>query len=127
MWRTLFHMLAFSMGAIWRNQAKTSISLPEKPQKWLSLIIVKGVIGHVVLYSVVLIFGSVAKIIFEGALRVYVSEIKPRVQKPGVKSGSVGTVHMRRAALYFVELAQDITAGLTIANVVPRIFDILAI
>jgi len=127
MWRTLFHMLAFSMGAIWRNQTKPSISLPDKPQKWLSLIIIKGVIGHIVLYSAVLIFGSFAKIIFEGALRVYVSEIKPRVQKPGVKSGSVGTVHMRRAALYFVELVQDITTGLTIANVVPRIFDTLAI
>jgi hypothetical protein len=34
---------------------------------------------------------------------------------------------MRRAALYFVELAQDITAGLTTATVVPKLFDVLAI
>ena len=127
MWRTLFYMLAFIVGAIWREKPTKVAAFPTTIREWFTLIAAKAIIGHIVLYVVVLAIGSLAKISFEGALRLYVREIKPRVQKPGHKSGSVGTVHMRRAALYFVELAQDITAGLTTANVVPKIFDALAI
>jgi len=127
MWRTLFYMLAFSMGAIWRGKPVLANSLPVTTRGWLTLIATKAVAGHIILYLTVLFFGSLAKIAFETALRVYVRELKPRLQRPGHKSGSVGTVHMRRAALYFVELAQNITAGLTTAYLVPRVFDALAI
>jgi serine palmitoyltransferase len=126
MWRTLFYMLAFCVGSIWRTTPQGNATRPDTTSGWLALIALKATIGHVVLYTSVLAFGSMAKIAFEGALRLYVRQIKPRLQQPGQKSGSVGTVHMRRAALYFVELAQDVTAGLTTASFVPRIFDTLS-
>lgn len=126
MWRTLFYMLSFYMGSIWRNKPHPT-KLPKTTQGWITVIAVKAFIGHFFLFLTVYVFGSLAKIAFENALRIYVREIKPRIQQPGQKSGSVGTVHMRRAALYFVELAQDVTAGLTTAYAVPRIFDTLAI
>lgn len=127
MWRTLFYMLAFAMGAIWRQRPENAASLPDSTRGWIALIAAKSVIGHIILYVTVAFFGSAAKLTFEGALRVYVHQIKPRFQKPGQKSGSIGTVHMRKAALYFTEVAQDITTGLATASLIPRVFDALAI
>jgi|UniRef100_A0A7S0KN70 serine palmitoyltransferase len=127
MWRTLFYMLAFSMGAIWRQKPDNAVLLPDTTRGWLALIAAKTIIGHIILYVTVSFFASVAKLTFEGALRVYVHQIKPRFQQPGHKSESIGTVHMRKAALYFTEVAQDVTTGLATATLIPRVFDALAI
>jgi len=147
MWRTLFYALFFYAGCVWRrppslsSQATTTkmatilspILLLSQASKdgntlaFLCLVLFKAVLGHSVLKLSVVAISNFAQLFWEYVLKVYIHSIKPRFQKPGEKSTSVGTVHMRSAALHFVELTVDITSALVCAHGVPRVFDKLSV
>ena len=152
MWRTLFYALFFYAGCVWRRPPSLSASqttstkattkmttllspillLSEASKDgnsfaFLCIILFKAALGHFILKLSVLTISNVAQLFWEYVLKVYIHSIKPRFQKPGEKSASVGTVHMRSAALHFVELTVDITSALVCAHGVPRVFDKLSV
>jgi serine palmitoyltransferase len=134
MWRTLFYALFFYAGCVWRRapaelmneRDRASSSITDGPFKFAFVVAFKAIVGHIVLKASIATISNVAQLFWEYVLKVYIHSVKPRFQKPGEKSASVGTVHMRSAALHFVELTVDITSALVCSHGIPRIFDKLS-
>jgi len=128
MWRTLFYMLFFAAGSVWRRRPVNAAPLPETPRGIAAVVLVKTVIGHLVLQMSVWAISYVAREFVEGCLRLYVKYVKPRTAGPTKHTGvDHGTVNMRLVAISVVELAQDVTGALVAAHGVPRVFDAMHI